>query len=54
MTTTSTIARWVSDRAASDPSLPAIKQGDQILTYTALDEASARFASILAERVIPP
>ncbi len=50
MTKTSNIARWVSDRAASDPSLPAIKQGEKILTYTALDGASARFASILAER----
>ena len=50
MTKTSNIAHWVSDRAASDPSLPAIKQGEKILTYTALDGASARFASILAER----
>jgi hypothetical protein len=43
MTTTSNIARWVSDRAASDPSLPAIKQGEKILTtprWTELRPAS--------------
>ena len=26
------IASWVRDRAASDPELPAIKQGDTVLT----------------------
>ncbi len=33
----SNIACWLSDRAASDPSLPAIKQGEHVLTYAALD-----------------
>ena len=37
MTTTSNIARWVTDRAATDPGLPAIKQGDTVLSYGDLD-----------------
>ena len=49
MTATSNIAGWVTDRAASDPSLPAIKQGDTILTYGALDASAARFATVLVE-----
>jgi long-chain acyl-CoA synthetase len=44
------IARWVVDRAASDPNLPAVQQGDAIITYSALNDASARFATVLAER----
>ena len=43
------IASWVTERAATDPSLPAIKQGEVILTYSALDAASARAATVLAE-----
>ena len=50
MTTTSTIAHWVPDRAATDPALPAIRQGDTVLGYGDLDAASARFATVLAER----
>ena len=46
----SNIACWLSDRAASDPSLPAIKQGEHILTYAALDGAAARCATLLSER----
>ena len=42
------IATWVSERAASDPSLPAIKQGETILSYGALDGAAARMATLLA------
>ena len=49
MTTTSTIASWVTDRAAADPGLPAIKQGDTVLSYGDLDAASARFATVLAD-----
>ena len=49
MTTTSNIARWVTDRAAADPGLPAIKQGDTVLSYGDLDAASARFATVLAD-----
>ena len=48
MTTPSNIARWVPDRAATDPELPAIKQGETVLGYGDLDAASARFATILA------
>jgi long-chain acyl-CoA synthetase len=55
MTTTSSrasanIACWVSERAASDPELPAIKQGETILNYRVLDAAVARFANILGDR----
>src|SRR5690349_2707132 len=50
MTSNSNIACWLSDRAASDPSLPAIKQGDHILTYAALEHAAARCATLLADR----
>ncbi|CAA9291112.1 MAG: Long-chain-fatty-acid--CoA ligase [uncultured Friedmanniella sp.] len=44
------IAVWVADRALSDPHLPAIKQGDTILSYAALDGAASRFAGQLASR----
>ncbi len=50
MTATSNIATWVSDRAATDPNLPAIKQGEIIVSYGALDAAAARFATVLAQR----
>src|ERR687897_559219 len=49
MTTTSTIASWVTDRATADPGLPAIKQGDTVLSYGDLDAARARFATVLAD-----
>ncbi|HEX8511253.1 MAG TPA: AMP-binding protein, partial [Propionibacteriaceae bacterium] len=48
------IACWLSDRAATDSSLPAIKQGDTILTYGALDAAAARCAGLLAEHGVGP
>ena len=54
ITQPSNIASWLVDRAASDPNLPAIKQGELILTYRALDEASARFAAVLAEHGVGP
>ena len=44
------IATWVADRAGTGPGLPAIKQGDAVLSYGALDVASARFAAILTDR----
>ena len=50
MTSNSNIARWLTDRAGSEPTLPAIKQGEHILTYAALDAASARCAALLAQR----
>jgi long-chain acyl-CoA synthetase len=49
MTGNSNLASWLTDRAATDPSLPAIRQGDVIVTYAALDDAAARTAALLAE-----
>src|SRR5437870_392948 len=48
------IAVWLSDRAASEPNLPAIKQGESILTFGALDAATQRFATMLAEHGVRP
>jgi long-chain acyl-CoA synthetase len=44
------IASWLSERAAADPDLPAIKQGDTILSFGDLEAAAARFATILSGR----
>jgi long-chain acyl-CoA synthetase len=44
------IAAWLTDRAASQSDLPALKQGDVVLTYGALDAGAARCAGLLAER----
>ena len=49
MTMPSNIARWVPDRAAADPGRPALKQGETVLSYGDLDDASARFATVLAD-----
>jgi len=46
----SNIACWLSDRAATEPNLPAIKQGEHLLTYADLDGAVARCAALLADR----
>ena len=59
MTTTSSnapanIASWVSERAASGPELPAIKQSETVLSYAALDAAVARFATILSGLGVRP
>jgi long-chain acyl-CoA synthetase len=54
MTATSNIATWVTDRAASDPDLPAIKQGDTIVSYGDLAGASARFSTILTAHGVQP
>ena len=43
------IASWVRDRAASDPELPAIKQGDTVLRYAELESAASRFATTLSD-----
>jgi long-chain acyl-CoA synthetase len=48
MTGNSNVAGWVADRAVSDPHLPAIRQGDTILSYAALDGAASRLATLLA------
>ena len=44
------IAHWLDDRASSDPSLPAIKQGEHVLSYAAFNAAAARCATLLADR----
>lgn len=44
------IAHWITDRAGADPHLPAIRQGETTLSYGELDAASARCATLLAER----
>jgi len=59
MTTTSetgsaNIASWVTERASTDPDLPAIKQGEQILSYGDLEDASARFATMLRNHGVAP
>ena len=59
MTTTSqpataNIASWVRDRAASDPGLPAIKQGDTVLSYADLEAAATRLATMLNNRGVTP
>src|SRR4029450_2177470 len=55
MTTTSdpqpaNIANRVIERAATDPDLPAVKQGDTTLSYATLDLAAGRLATILSGR----
>ena len=47
---TANIGIWVKQRAASDPDLPAIKQGEITLSYAILDAAVARCATILSAR----
>ncbi len=47
---TANIGIWVKQRAASDPGLPAIKQGEITLSYAILDAAVARCATILSAR----
>lgn len=49
MAANSNIASWLTDRAGTEPDLPAVKQGDTVLSYAALDAAAARFATVLAE-----
>lgn len=46
---TANIARWINDRSAAQPDLPAIKQGDVVLTNAALDGAVGRCATLLAD-----
>jgi long-chain acyl-CoA synthetase len=54
MTPSSNIARWLTDRASTDPELPAIRQDDQLLDYAALDAAAARFATVLIDHGVQP
>jgi long-chain acyl-CoA synthetase len=44
------IANRVIERAATDPDLPAVKQGDTTLSYATLDLAAGRLATILSGR----
>jgi long-chain acyl-CoA synthetase len=44
------IASWVSERAKTDPELPAIRQGDTVLSYADLEAAASRFATTLSSR----
>ena len=46
------LARMISDVA--DPEHPAIRLDDIVLSYRALDEASARVAGLLAENGVAP
>ena len=43
------IAQWVADHAADLADQPSIKQGDVVLSFAALDDASARAATLLKE-----
>src|SRR5215203_5953240 len=52
--TTANIASWVTERAATDPDLPAIKQGETIMSYGSLDAAAARFATIMPNVIYFP
>jgi long-chain acyl-CoA synthetase len=54
MTANPNLACWLTDRASTDPNLPAIKQGETILTYGALDAAAARAATLLAQHGVTP
>jgi long-chain acyl-CoA synthetase len=44
------IAGWLTDRATTEPQLPAIRQGEQTLSYAELDSAVARMARVLSDR----
>ena len=48
------VARMLADSVAAHGDRPAIKLDDIVLSYTALDEASARAAGLLAERGVGP
>ena len=54
MTPSSNIASWLTDRATTDPELPAIRQGEQALSYAELDSAASRFAGVLTEHGVRP
>jgi len=48
------LASIVTESAAKVPDLPAIRLGDAELTYAALDELSARMATLLTEKGLRP
>jgi long-chain acyl-CoA synthetase len=48
------LARLLTDSAAAHPGRPAVKLDDAVLTYAALDEASARTAALLRAKGIVP
>ncbi|GAA2097349.1 long-chain fatty acid--CoA ligase [Microlunatus panaciterrae] len=48
------IVTFLTERAVTEPELPAIKLGETVLSYRALDDVSARFATILTEHGVRP
>jgi long-chain acyl-CoA synthetase len=52
--TSANIASWLTEGAATDPDLPAIKQGEEIMSYADLEAASARFATMLRNHGVGP
>jgi long-chain acyl-CoA synthetase len=48
--TSGNIAGWLTERATTEPELPAIRQGEQTLSYAELDLAVARMAGMLSDR----
>jgi len=54
MSASANLAVWVTERASRDPGLPAIRQGEVIVSYGALDGATARFATILSQHGVEP
>jgi long-chain acyl-CoA synthetase len=48
------LARLLTDSAATHPGRPAVKLDDALLSYAALDEASARVAALLRAKGVGP
>lgn len=48
------IVEWLSHHAAQRPDAPAVKQGETVLSYAALDDASARVAGLLDAQGVQP
>jgi long-chain acyl-CoA synthetase len=48
------LASIVTESAARVPDSPAVRLGDQVLTYAELDERSARLAALLLEKGLQP
>ena len=53
-TTSTNLIRWLLQQAAERPEAAAIKQGDLTLSYAALNDASARAASLLRSHGVQP
>lgn len=48
------LVHWLTRQAAERPEAPAIRQGEITLSFSALNEASARAAALLADRGVRP